>query len=314
MVIYLLIYHEYSRFNFYSKVNIQEDYVKSERLGELFIIFLSFFEGWFPIVTMIILQTMTPVFAYSFTLMFVIMLFLTIVLLKKKASEFFYWSAWPDLLLSSFFITLMFVCLFSGLVYTTVSNMAVLIFLQVLFSFLYFNVLGNEPFSRVHLLGAVLMTCGALIILFPKQLHLNIGDLLILLAAAIAPIANLFQKRALKLVSSETILAFRSIIALPVLLFMACALEPEPDREMIMIALPWLAINGLLLMGLSKIFWLESIHRISITKASAMAAFVPVFTLLFAYLTLNEIPQITQIIGIVPILIGGLLITRNKQN
>ena len=50
----------------------------------------------------------------------------------------------------------MFVCLFTGLVYTSVGNMAVLIFLQVLFSFLYFNVLGNEYFSRVHLFGAIL--------------------------------------------------------------------------------------------------------------------------------------------------------------
>ena len=288
--------------------------MKPERLGELFMIALSFFEGWFPIVTIMVLQTMTPIFAYSFTLMFVIMLFLTIILLENKVGEFFCWSAWADLLLSSFFITLMSICLFTGLVYTTVSNMAVLFFLQVLFSFLYFNILGNEPFSKVHLLGAALMTCGALIILFPEQLHLNLGDLLILIASAIAPIANLFQKRALKQVSSEIILAFRSIIALPVILFMAFILEPEPDREMIMIALPWLAINGLLLMGLSKIFWLESIHRISITKASAMAAFVPVFTLLFAYLALNEVPGITQIIGIFPVLIGGLLITRNKQN
>ena len=113
--------------------------------------------------------------------------------------------------------------------------------------------------------------------------------------------------------SSETILAFRSIIALPVILLIAYQFEPEPDRAMIMSALPWLAINGLLLMGLSKIFWLESIHRISITKASAMAAFVPVFTLLFAYLTLNEIPTVTQITGIVPVLLGGLLITRNNN-
>ena len=169
--------------------------MKQERLGEFFMIVLSLFEGWLPIITIMVLQTMTPIFAYSFTLIFVIMFFLVLVLVEKKVGEFFYWSAWPDLLLSSFFITLMFICMFIGLVYTTAGNMAVLIFLQVLFSFLYFNVLGHEPFSRIHLFGAVLMTCGALIILFPEQIHLNVGDLLILLASAIAPIANHFQKR-----------------------------------------------------------------------------------------------------------------------
>lgn len=285
---------------------------KEERSGELFMLAFTFSEGWFPIFTIITLQYITPLFIYSFTLVFAAMSFMAIVVLRKKTRELMLYKAYKDLLLTSLFISIMFACIYIGLSYTTAGNMAVLIFLQVFFSFLYFNLFGREKFSGIHLLGAILMAIGAVIILFPDKFIFNVGDLLILIAAAIAPVANLYQKRARKQVSSETILAFRSIIALPVLFLLAILIEPFPKWREIISALPYIAVSGLLLMGFSKIFWVESIHRISITKASAMAALIPVFTLLFAYLTLNEVPGNSQITGVFPVLLGGFLITRNK--
>ena len=285
---------------------------KKERSGELFMLAFTFSEGWFPIFTIIALQYITPVFVYGFTLIFATMSFMVLLVFRKKTRELMLWKAYKDLLLTSLFISIMFACIYIGLSYTTAGNMAVLLFLQVFFSFLYFNLFGREKFAGIHLLGAILMAIGAVIILFPDKFIFNVGDLLILVAAAIAPIANLYQKRARNQVSSEAILAFRSIIALPILLLLAILIEPIPKWHEIISALPYIAVSGLLLMGLSKIFWVESIHRISITKASAMAALIPVFTLLFAYLTLNEIPGNSQLAGILPVLLGGYLITRSK--
>ena len=284
--------------------------MKQERSGELLLLALTFFEGWFPIFTILALQFITPVFAYSATLIFAIIIFMALVVIRKKSSELVRWSAYKDLLLTSLLISTMFACIYIGLSYTTAGNMAVISFLQVFFSFFYFNLIGGEKFTRIHLLGALLMAIGAIIILFPDEFVLNVGDWLILLAAAIAPIANMYQKRARRQVSSETILAFRSIIALPVLLLIAIAFEPVPEWDDMIQALPYIAVTGLLLMGLSKIFWVEAIHRISITKASAMLAFIPVFTLTFAYLTLNEEPGTSQIAGILPVLLGGYLISK----
>ncbi len=287
---------------------------KGERTGELFMLAFAFSEGWFPIITIIALQYITPIFVYSFTLIFATMSFMALLVIRKKTRELIFWQAYKNLLLVSLLMSIMFACIYIGLSYTSAGNMAVLIFLQVFFSFLYFNLFGREKFSRIHLSGAILMVFGALIILFPDKFIFNVGDLLILFAAAIAPIANLFQKRARKQVSSETILAFRSIVALPVLLLLAFLTEPIPSLPDLISALPYIAVSGLLLMGLSKIFWVESIHRISITKASAMAALIPVFTLFFAYLTLNEIPGYSQFAGILPVLLGGYLITRKTKN
>jgi drug/metabolite transporter (DMT)-like permease len=63
-------------------------------------------------------------------------------------------------------------------------------------------------------------------------------------------------------------------------------------------------------MGVAKIFWVEALHLISITKASAMAAITPVLTIFLAYLLLDEVPIATQLIAIVPIVFGGYMITR----
>lgn len=288
--------------------------MQRERSGELFLIAFTFIESWFPIVTILALQHITPIVAYAFTLVFSLLSFFAILFWKKQLNEFFKSTAYKDLFLTAFFMSVMFALIYIGLTYTTAGNMAVLIFLQFFFAFLYFNLFGNEKFLTIHLIGAFLMAGGAIIILFPEELTLNKGDLMILLAAALAPIANIYQKKARQQVSSETVLTFRTLVALPVLIILAIIFEPIPEIEQLVSALPYIAISGLLIMGLSKIFWVEAIHRISITKASAMAAFVPVFTLLFAYLVLNEIPDIQQMIGILPVLVGGFFITRTVSD
>ena len=288
--------------------------MQRERSGELFLLAFTFFESWFPVVTILALQHITPILAYAITLIFSLFSFTILLLVKHRFRELVQWSAYKDLLLTAFFMSLMFACIYIGLAFTTAGNMAVLIFLQFFFSFIYFNLLGGEKFSAQHLTGAFLMAGGAIIILFPQELVLNKGDLLILLAAALAPIANIYQKRARQQVSSETVLAFRTLAALPLLFVLALVFEPAPEIQEIIKALPYLAVSGIMIMGLSKIFWVEAIYRISITKASAMAAFVPVFTLLFAYLVLNEVPALQQLFGIFPVLFGGYLITRKITN
>ncbi|MEN8148167.1 MAG: DMT family transporter, partial [Campylobacterota bacterium] len=233
--------------------------------------------------------------------------------LPKKTAELFQKDARKDLLLTTFFINLLFLLVFLGLQHTTAGNMAVIIFLQLLFAYLYFNLFGRDKLSPMHTVGAVIMGVGALTILIPDDLSFNKGDLIILIAAALAPFANLYQKRARSYVSSESILAFRNILALPVISAIAYFSEPLPTLENLTKATPYILAIGFLVFGLSKVLWIEALHRISITKMSAMLALPPLFTLIFAYYTLNEVPNVRQILGIIPILIGGYLITKPKS-
>ena len=288
--------------------------MQEERKGEVYMLLLSVLESWFPIFSLFSIALIGAMFSFAFSVTIATMIFLSLVIYQKKLPELFSKEARKDLLLTTFFINILFILSFIGLQYTTAGNMAVIIFMQLFFAYLYFNVFGDHKLSLVHTAGAVIMAVGALLVLIPDDLSLNKGDLIIFMAATLAPFANLYQKRARSYVSSETILAFRNVVALPVLFAIAFITEPLPTQEKLLEALPFILAIGFLVLGLSKVLYIEALHRISITKVSAMLALIPLFTLIFAYFTLHEVPNLRQILGIIPILIGGYLITKPEAS
>ena len=281
-----------------------------EREGELFVLLLCLLESWFPILSLIAIPLVGALHAYAIVVAIATVVLLALLLQRRQLGSLATPAAQRDLLFTSLFITLLFLCVFLGLQYTTAGNMAVILFLQLLFAYLYFNLFGAQRLTPQHSWGALLMGIGALVMLFPETFSLNRGDLLILAAAAIAPIANRYQQQARRHVGSMTILAYRNLVALPVLGAIAWSFEPSPGSEALLRALPYLAAIALLVYVAAKILWVEALHRISITKMSAMVALLPLFTLIFAYLVLGEVPSPRQLTGIAPILAGGWLITR----
>ncbi len=281
-----------------------------EREGEFLMLGLALIESWFPILSIVAMSYIGALHTYTYSLLIALLFFIIIMAKRDRFKELKNQKAYKDLLLTSFWITLLFTLVFIGMQYTTAGNMAVIIFLQLLFSYLYFNILGKEKMDKLHLMGAGIMGIGALIILIPDDLTFNKGDLLILVAAAIAPVANLYQKRARNYCSSETILGFRTVVGLPFIAIMAWHFEEPTTYEGFISALPYLLFIGILIYVVSKIMWIEALHRISITKVSAMMGLVPMMTLFFAYIYLHEIPELRQILGIIPILIGGYLLTK----
>ena len=281
-----------------------------EREGEFLMLGLALIESWFPILSIVAMSYIGALHTYMYSLLIALVFFIILMAKRDRFKELKNRAAYKDLLLTSFWITTLFTLIFIGMQYTTAGNMAVIIFLQLLFSYLYFNVLGKEKMDRLHLIGAGIMGVGALIILIPDDLTFNKGDLLILIAAAIAPIANLYQKRARNYCSSETILGFRTVVGLPFIALLAYIFEAPASYENFMSALPSLLVIGIAVYVISKIMWIEALHRISITKVSAMMGLLPVMTLFFAYVYLGEVPELRQILGIVPVLAGGYMLTR----
>ena len=160
----------------------------------------------------------------------------------------------------------------------------------------------------------MLMAVGAFAVLFPGgRLHLNEGDIIILVASAIPPVGNYFAQKAREQVGSNMIMFIRSILSGIFILFMAFLFEPVPVQADVTNALFFILVNGLLLMGLSKILWIEGIHRIPITKAVALNSVAPAFTLLFAFLIIGEMPSVWQFLGFLPMLIGIFLLTEYKH-
>lgn len=283
---------------------------RRQRRGEGFLLVEELLWGWFPIVTLLTYRHLNPFWSMAITIMLSSIFFSGIMARRNLWPELARREGWPDLAWASLFIMLLFILLFIGLSYTTAGNAALILFLQVFFSFCYFNLFKGERMLPAHLAGVALMSAGALLVLFPDEAGLNRGDFLVLLAAMLAPAANHYQQRARARVSAVTLLFVRNLTSLPVLFLLAWLFAPLPDQADLRATWWLLLLNGLFLMGLSKIYWIEGLHRLPITKVSAMTALSPLFTMLFAYPVLGETPGFWQLAGVAPILIGGILITR----
>ena len=281
-----------------------------EREGEVLMIGLTVLESWFPILSIVAMSYVGALHTYMYSLVVAFFFYMAIMYKRDRFKELKNRAAYKDLLLTTFWITFIFTFIFIGMRYTTAGNMAVIVFLQVLFSYLYFNVFGKEKMETIHLIGAVIMGVGALVILFPADFSFNKGDWLILISAAAAPIVNLYQKRAREYCSAETILGFRTVVGFPFVALLAYFLEPAVTYDNFILALPYIFLIGSAIYVVSKIMWIEALNRMSITKLSAMLALLPVFTLIFAYLYLGEVPEFRQMLGIIPVLVGGYLITK----
>ena len=281
-----------------------------EREGELLMVGLTVLESWFPILSIVAMSYVGALHTYMYSLVIAFFFYMAIMYKRDRFKELKNRAAYKDLLLTTFWITFIFTLIFIGMRYTTAGNMAVIVFLQVLFSYLYFNVFGKDKMDTIHLIGALIMGIGALIILFPQDFEFNKGDWLILVSAAAAPIVNLYQKRARVYCSAETILGFRTVVGFPFVALLAYLLEPAVSYDNFMSALPYLFLIATGVYVAAKIMWIEALNRLAITKLSAMLALLPVMTLFFAYIYLDEVPELRQLVGIVPVLVGGYLITK----
>lgn len=282
-----------------------------EQEGILIIITEAILWSFFPIITLLIYQYISPLFTLALGNLFAIFFFGIIIVFRKKWHEFKNKSGIKDVFIASIFISLLWIFVFIGLQKTTAGNASIILLMEILFSFLYFGILHKEKFTISHILGATIMIIGAMFILFPGKIELKSGDLIILIGTMFPPIGNYFQQKARKKLSAETLLFSRNLISLPIIFLLAYFLkEPIPTLIKLQNAILLLVINGFFMFGISKILWIEGIHRISISKAISFNTISPAFTLIFAYFLLNEIPTPWQLLGFLPILIGGILITK----
>jgi drug/metabolite transporter (DMT)-like permease len=121
--------------------------MQEERKGEIYMLLLSVIESWFPILSLFAIPLIGAMYSFALSIVIATIIFLALGLYQKKGHELFQKDARKDLLLTTFFINLLFILVFLGLQYTTAGNMAVIIFLQLLFAYLYFNVFGSDRLS-----------------------------------------------------------------------------------------------------------------------------------------------------------------------
>lgn len=285
-----------------------------ERQGEAFIFSESALWSLFPVITILSLKNVSPLLSLAWSTLFAAIFFGIVLFVKKGWKELKNKEAISDILLTTFLLGIVYYFFyFVGLRYTTAGNASLIAMTELFFSFLFFNIWHKEYFSFAHMTGAVLMMAGAFVVLYPNTQKFQLGDLLVLAAAFIAPIGNYFQRRARKQVKSEAILFIRSIISAPIIFIIAYFAKVNFAAVDLEKSFIFLAINGLFLLGLSKILWIEGIYRISVTKANALGSISPLLTLLFAWILLGNIPTKFQLLSFIPMFFGIILLSMNKK-
>lgn len=199
-----------------------------------------------------------------------------------------------------------------GISRTTPGNAAIVSLMEVFFSYLFLSVFArHEKFVPAHALGASLMIVGTLFILIPHRGGgFHSGDLIILAGSALPPLGNLAMQQARKEVSASYIMFWRSLAGCLVLSMLASASGGIPSAADLRASLPVLLFTGFILLGFSKILWIEAIHRLPITQTISIASVQPLITMVFAFFILHQAPQVIQLLSLPPMVLGMFLLTR----
>lgn len=221
--------------------------LSEQRIGETWIVLTNIIWGFFPIVILLTYSSLTPLYSAAYSVLIAAVFFACMLTYKKQWNELKKKEAWLDILIGSTVNRIIYyVLIYIALQYTTAGNLSIISLMEIFFAFVIFKLCFNEDHNPLHIIGAIIMGIGALIILFPGEIALHKGDWLVLLAAFTAPFGNFFQKRARSKVSAHTLLFTRSFIAGTTILIMAYFLETAPTITNIQSSLSLLLINGIL--------------------------------------------------------------------
>jgi drug/metabolite transporter (DMT)-like permease len=266
------------------------------------------------VITILSYSRIPPLVSFGWSNFLAALFFGSVLTLRHLWGEIMDRSSLKNMLWTALFLGILYYGLvFLALRYTSAGNASLIASTEIFFSFTFFHVWRKDFISRKHILGAIFMSIGAFIVLYPNTTKLHLGDLLILSASMIAPFGNYFQQKARETVSSEMILFVRTSLSTPVVFVLSYLFKDRASATDLKSSAVLIFINGLLLLGFSKILWVEGIHRISVTKSNALSSIAPPLTLLFAWLLLDNIPTRFQLLSIVPIIFGIILLSMNKS-
>lgn len=284
-----------------------------DKKGNIFIISEMILWSLFPVVSALGLKGVPGMVSLFWVNLFATFFFFMLMFIRGKWRELFSKKLFYYSLAVVFFINIAFYGLyFFALEKTSTSNVAIIALFEIVPSYLLFQVIRKESFSVKHLLGVIIAVIGAFIVLFPKAGKINIGDLIILCAVFFAPIGNWYQQKARDIASTETALFLRHLLTIPFLFIIVYAMGSSINFLEISNVIWWMILNGVLIFGLSKVFWVEAIHRMTVTKAVAINSLSPVLTILFVWFLLKESPTYFQLLSLPFLLISIIMLTDLK--
>ncbi|HRX15433.1 MAG TPA: DMT family transporter [Spirochaetota bacterium] len=289
--------------------------LSQETIGEVFNLGAMLLWGMMPVLVRSSSGIVPPLFFSGSSIFLAGLVCFFVLMVQKKIGEIFCAAAFRDMMMSTLIISVLFygVLFFAGQK-TSAGNIAIIGQSEVVWTFMFFTLLGFEKLTLKKTLGAAVVVCGVLMIVIKSfSGDFVVWDFVLLLVFAITPLGNYFQKRALKRVSSITQLCFRSLVGGSLSLIASLIFERGHFTEASAVPIVVLVLlNGILALGLSKIMFLESLKRLEVSKTIAMGAAAPAVTMTAAYFILNEKPDILQLLGLALVVLG-ILVMINKS-
>ena len=284
--------------------------LRERRQGEWIILSQTFIWGFFPVITILTYAKLPSLISLAWSVFFAALFFGVVMIYRKTWRELANAQLWKYALAVAFFIGLLYYgFIFIGLTKTTAGNESIVALFEIFTSFIFFHLIRKDHISKEHTFGAMFMIVGAIIVLSPNFSNFNIGDIFVIIATFFAPAGNFYQQKSRKIASSETIMFARSVLTFPIILALGAVLGVYTSFTDLRSSLGFLLINGIIIFGVSKIMWIEGIHRISVTKALSLSSVAPLFTLIFAWIFLHQTPNVWQLSSLVPMLFGIFLLT-----
>ena len=282
-----------------------------ERQGEVIIGGGIIIWALFPVLTKVSTNAAPAVLAAGISTFIAAFLFAGVLTIRGQWSELRVREAWIPIAVSILLIGVGYhLLLFWGIQRSTPNTAAIIMLTEALISAVLLRLLGKERLTRSQIIGGFFIILGAAIVLFPGELRFRGGEGALLAAQFFPPLGNYAMQRARILVSSNTILFLRSLASGGFMMILAAIYTPAAFGALTGHDLMILLINGFIALGLCKVLWLEGIHRIPISKAAAMGAAAPLFTMIYSYFFIGEVPTYAQLYGLPFVMIGLFWLTR----
>lgn len=293
---------------FFSKPRSQET------IGTITILIVAVFWGMFPILVNKGSQHFQPLFFGATSIIVGGITALVLSLIKKDLHNIFNRKAFFFAMgVALFTSTLSYGLMFIGSKLTSGINTSALMLSEIIFTILITPFFGEKTtFNKV--LGGLLVLIGALIILF-KGGELNLGDFIVIICTVFLPFGNHFGKKALEHISPENLLALRYLFSGIFLLLMSFIFEDSSKMIPSLVSFwPYVAVNGILFLGLVNTLWYRGLKKLPISKAVFLLMTYPIFSLIFLVLFYKEIPNNFQILGIFVIVVGAYFSSKIRKN
>ena len=281
--------------------------------GTLYVVVAAIFNSLLPVMSNPKSSVLSPFWIVAIGSFISLFLFLGIFLgrgrlIELKQKKALYLSCLAGLIIGFLFNGLFYI----GTYYTSPQNASIIVTFDVLVAMIMLRKVSTEKITTREVCGGILMLFSGVALFLPQSFKVSPGDIILLFACTLTPAGNLIMKKARYVISAETILLIRTIVSSFCLALTAWIVSGVPESHEIYDSILLLVTNGILVLGLSKLFFLEGINLIPISKASSIMSSSPVLTFIFAWLFLNDYPDWNQLIALPVCLSGFLLIISGK--